>query len=182
MIADSCRNIVNPQSRLVVVGDRVFVTTAVSEDAEQPRRFDGGVPRGARDATLDVCQWKVICLSVSTGEVLWDGTVHEGKPAHRRHRGNTYASKTPITADERVFVDFGPYGMTCYDHSGNRQSHDWDEKTEYGVMTTILRPCFPTESKVVFARPSAAPADSGNKSVFRHFAPHTHRSFARSDR
>ncbi len=112
-------------SQPVVVGDRVFVTTAVSENAEQPRRFDGGVPRGARDATQDIYQWKVICLSASTGEVLWDDTVHEGKPAQRKHRGNTYASETPVTDGERVFVYFGAHGMTCYDLAGHRQ---WQKK------------------------------------------------------
>lgn len=41
-------------SQPVVAGDRIFVTTAIAENEEPPRRFDGGLPRDARDARLDV--------------------------------------------------------------------------------------------------------------------------------
>lgn len=100
-------------SQPVVAGNRVFVNTAVADNAEPPKRFDRGVPQGARDATKDVYQWKVMCLSVSSGEVLWDDTAYEGKPAHRKHRGNTYASETPVSDGERVFAYFGAQGMVC---------------------------------------------------------------------
>ena len=112
-------------SQPVVAGNRIFVTTAIAENEEEPRRSDGGVPRGARNATKDDYQWKVMCLSASTGRVLWDDVAYEGKPAHRKHRGNTYASETPVIDDERVFVYFGAQGMICYDHSGKRQ---WEKK------------------------------------------------------
>ena len=112
-------------SQPVVAGDRLFITTAIAENEEEPRRFDRGVPKGARNATQDDYRWEVMCLSASTGEVLWDDTAYEGKPAHRKHRGNTYASETPVTDDERVFVYFGAQGMICYDHSGKRQ---WEKR------------------------------------------------------
>ena len=112
-------------SQPVVAGDRIFITTAIAENEEEPRRFDRGVPKGARNATQDDYRWEVMCLSASTGEVLWDDTAYEGKPAHRKHRGNTYASETPVTDDERVFVYFGAQGMICYDHSGKRQ---WEKR------------------------------------------------------
>ncbi|MBT4864245.1 MAG: PQQ-binding-like beta-propeller repeat protein [Planctomycetaceae bacterium] len=112
-------------SQPVVAGDKIFVTTAVAENEEPPRRFDRGLPKGARKSTQDVYQWKVICLSARTGKVLWDDTPYEGKPAQSKHRGNTYASETPVADRERVFVYFGVKGMVCYDHFGNRQ---WEKK------------------------------------------------------
>ena len=38
------------------------------------RRFDRGVPKGARNATKDDYRWVVMCLSASTGDVLWEDT------------------------------------------------------------------------------------------------------------
>lgn len=105
-------------SQPVVTGDRVFVTTAVAENEEKPKRFDGGITPGARDATKDDYQWKVFCLSLKTGDVLWEQTPYEGKPATPKHRGNTYASETPVTDGERVVAYFGMKGVVCYDLMG----------------------------------------------------------------
>ena len=112
-------------SQPVVAGDRIFVSTAIAENEEEPRRSDSGVPRDTRNSTQDEYRWRVMCLSASTGKVLWDDTPYEGKPAHRKHRGNTYASEAPVPDDERVFVFFGAQGMVCYDHFGKRQ---WERR------------------------------------------------------
>ncbi|HUQ71243.1 MAG TPA: PQQ-binding-like beta-propeller repeat protein, partial [Planctomycetaceae bacterium] len=108
-------------SQPVVAGDKVFVTTAVAENEEPPRRFDGGLPLGARNATQDDYQWKVFCLSADTGQILWEDTPYEGKPAQPKHRGNTYASETPATDGERVIASFGAKGVVCYNLAGKRQ-------------------------------------------------------------
>ncbi len=112
-------------SQPVAAGDRVFVTTAVTENEEGPRRSDSGVPRDTRNSAKDHYRWRVVCLSASTGEMLWEDTPYEGKPTRRKHRGNTYASETPVTDNEHVFVYFGDRGMVCYDHAGKRQ---WEKK------------------------------------------------------
>ncbi|HWB14658.1 MAG TPA: PQQ-binding-like beta-propeller repeat protein [Pirellulales bacterium] len=108
-------------SQPVIAGDQVFVTTAVAENEEKPRRFDGGLPGDAKDPTNDDYQWKVFCLSLKTGKVLWERTPFAGKPPIRKHRGNTYASETPVTDGERVVAYFGMKGLVCYDMSGKLQ-------------------------------------------------------------
>lgn len=108
-------------SQPVVAGDKVFVTTAVTENEEKPKRFDGGVTPGAKDATKDDYQWKVFCLSLKTGKVLWEQTPYEGKPPMPKHRGNTYASETPVTDGERIIAYFGNKGLACYDLAGKPQ-------------------------------------------------------------
>lgn len=108
-------------SQPVIAGDNVFLTTAFAEGEEKPRRFDGGVPGDAKDPTKDDYQWKVFCLSLETGEVLWERTPFEGKPPIRKHRGNTYASETPVTDGQRVIAYFGMQGVVCYDMSGELQ-------------------------------------------------------------
>jgi outer membrane protein assembly factor BamB len=108
-------------SQPIVAGDRIFVTTAISDAEESPRRFDRGVNPDARDSRSDVYQWKVLCLSAQTGNVMWEQVAYEGKPAQPKHRGNTYASETPVTDGERVIAYFGIKGITCYDLDGNPQ-------------------------------------------------------------
>ncbi len=108
-------------SQPVVAGDKIFVTTAVAENEEKPKRFDSGLPVGARDATQDVYEWKVYCLLASTGKILWEDTTYKGMPAQPKHRGNTYASESPVTDGERVIVSFGGKGLTCYDLAGQRR-------------------------------------------------------------
>lgn len=107
-------------SQPVVAGDRIFVTTAISEGEEKPRRFEGGIVPGALDPKKNDYQWKVFCLSANTGEMLWDDVASEGKPATAKHRSNTYASETPATDGERVIVYFGMRCLICYDKTGKR--------------------------------------------------------------
>ncbi len=108
-------------SQPVVAGNRVFVTTAVAENEEKPKRYDGGLPGDARSPLQDVYQWKVYCLAVDTGKILWEDTPYTGKPAQPKHRGNTYASETPVTDGERVIVSFGMKGLVCYGVDGKKQ-------------------------------------------------------------
>ena len=107
-------------SQPAVANDRVIVTTAVCDTEEKPRRGERGIIPDARDARQDDYQWKVMCLSAETGDVLWQETVHEGKPVHRKHRSNTFASETPATDGERIVCYFGMHGVTCFDMSGKR--------------------------------------------------------------
>ena len=62
--------------------------------------------------------WIVYCFDWNTGDVLWEKTVHKGKPAEPVHIKNTYASETPITDGERVYFYFGNLGVFCFDLNG----------------------------------------------------------------
>ncbi|HEY2249469.1 MAG TPA: PQQ-binding-like beta-propeller repeat protein, partial [Planctomycetaceae bacterium] len=64
--------------------------------------------------------WKLLCLAVETGKVVWEQTVHEGQPRFGKHRTNTFASETPATDGERVIAYFGNTGIWCYDFEGKR--------------------------------------------------------------
>lgn len=102
----------------IVWGDRVFVTTAVPEgDTEEPMPglYFGG-NRGDEPDT--VYQWKVLCLDLNTGDVLWEREAHVGVPAKNKHIKNSYASETPVTDGERVYAYFGNVGLFCYDMDG----------------------------------------------------------------
>ncbi|MBX3176996.1 MAG: PQQ-binding-like beta-propeller repeat protein [Candidatus Hydrogenedentes bacterium] len=121
----------------VVSGGLVFLTSVVSQSAvEEPKKglyFGGDRP----DAPDVVHQWKVYALDLATGALRWERQVHEGKPGTPRHLKNSYASETPVTDGERLYVYFGNLGVYCFDFEGNAV---WEKamppvKTQYNWGT-----------------------------------------------
>jgi outer membrane protein assembly factor BamB len=112
----------------VVWGDKVFVTTAVSDKQTKPRAFGGGGRgTGGRPGGFNrdggkppdvVYRWEIYCLDRATGKEIWHQKAREGKPAIPAQMGNTYASETPVTDGERVYAWFGTAGVYCYDVNG----------------------------------------------------------------
>jgi outer membrane protein assembly factor BamB len=102
----------------IVWGDRVFLTTVVNTGAsEEPKKglyFGGNRPEPPKD----IHQWKVFCLDLKTGALVWERQVHEGKPASAIHLKNSFASETPVTDGERVYFYFGNVGVFCFDLEG----------------------------------------------------------------
>jgi outer membrane protein assembly factor BamB len=127
----------------VVWGERVFVTTAITDNQKKPRPFDyggfakkdfnfkdgrfpkgdfKGFPKGGFGSQKPpdaVYHWKVLCLDRDTGKVLWEKTARQGKPTIPTQASNTYASETPITDGERLYAYFGMHGIFCYDLNGH---------------------------------------------------------------
>lgn len=103
----------------VVWGDRVFLTSVANDDEyEQPKK---GLYLGQGRWTPPdtVHHWLVHCFDISTGKQLWQKEVHVGKPAFPRHPKSTYASETPVTDGESLYVLFGDLGLYCLDFEGN---------------------------------------------------------------
>lgn len=102
----------------VVWGDRVFVTTVINqgsrEEVKKGLYFGGNRPEASKDAH----QWKVMCLDLNSGSIVWEQLAHEGLPPGPIHLKNTYASETPVTDGERLYVCFGGVGIFCYDLAG----------------------------------------------------------------
>ena len=117
----------------VVWGKRVFLTTAVSEGKTEEARkglYFGGE---RRRSSTSIHHWKVICLDLDTGEVLWKKTARSGRPQGSIHIKNSYASETPITDGERVYAYFGNHGLYCYSVEGKQLwKKEWPAyKTRY---------------------------------------------------
>ena len=103
----------------IIWGDRVFLTTVVSsEKPEEPKKglyFGGDRPKPSEA----IHQWKVFCLDLNSGNVVWKKQVHEGKPKTPIHLKSSYASETPTTDGERIYCYFGNVGLFCFDFEGN---------------------------------------------------------------
>jgi outer membrane protein assembly factor BamB len=102
----------------IVWGERVFVTSAVSEaDTETPKK--GLYLGGNRDKPSDKThRWMIYCIDLTTGKILWERLAHAGVPHHPLHIKNSYASETPVTDGQQVYAYFGNVGLYCYDMEG----------------------------------------------------------------
>ncbi len=102
----------------VVVGQRLFLLTAVAEEGQADLQVDaGGRPDAAEDNGLQ--SWLVLCYDKSTGKELWRRTAHRGKPKATRHAKATHANTSVCVAGNRVVAFFGSEGLYCYDLEGN---------------------------------------------------------------
>jgi outer membrane protein assembly factor BamB len=102
----------------IVWGNRVFVTTAISSDADDT--FRTGL-YGDVDSVEDLSEhtFKVYALDRKSGEIVWERTAGEAAPGAKRHMKSTQANSTPVTDGKRVCALFGTIGLlACYDVKG----------------------------------------------------------------
>lgn len=111
----------------IVWGNKIFLTTVLNlGEAEQPKKglyFGGERPKPPESQH----EWKVLCLDLATGKILWERTAHQGVPTTPTHLKNSYASETPVTDGQRVYAYFGNVGVFCYDLDGKPL---WSKKIE----------------------------------------------------
>ncbi len=102
----------------VVANGLVVVTTVVSDgDVETPE--GGWYGGGERDVPTDIHHWLVSGLDFDTGATRWSTEVHADAPKSSHHLKNTFASETPVTDGELVYVLFGNVGLYALDFDGN---------------------------------------------------------------
>jgi len=123
----------------IVWGNRVFVTTAVSDD---PGADDWakGFPQQQRSPDTAKISWQVLCIDRDTGKIIWTKTAIHGTPVNFRHLKNSYASQTPVTDGTHVYAFFGDQGMYCYDFEGNliwsRDLGNFKMRAEWGTASS----------------------------------------------
>ncbi|MHC4908880.1 MAG: PQQ-binding-like beta-propeller repeat protein [Planctomycetota bacterium] len=120
----------------IIVGDRVFLSEAIVPGDDGPKGMDAGVRdpstmgRGARP-TAELT-FRLSCRSLESGEMLWASEVGKQVPAYPVHRSNTFATESPASDGERVFVTFGALGvLACFDLDG---TETW--RADTGVFRT----------------------------------------------
>jgi outer membrane protein assembly factor BamB len=83
----------------IVWGERLFVTTCLEKDEKR----------------------LLLCLDRRNGKLLWEREVLTA-PLERKHKLNSFASSTPVTDGQHVWVSFLAYPdmqVVCYDFAGN---------------------------------------------------------------
>ncbi len=104
----------------VIWDDRLFITTAVSEDTDAELKIGqyGSVESVEDDSEYE---FQVICLNKNNGEIEWQTTAHTGKPAVKRHAKSSHANPTVATNGKFVVAFFGSEGIYCYNMTGELQ-------------------------------------------------------------
>jgi len=140
----------------IVDGERIFVLTAIpstapgaaseaepANDGESRRsgrrgrrggRDGGGFNRGGGFIAPEPevpYQFVVLCYDRRTGDELWRHVAAEEKPHEAGHSTNTFASSSPVTDGQNLYVSFGSRGIFSYTLDGNLR---W--KAKLGRMQT----------------------------------------------
>ena len=112
----------------IVWGDHVFVTTAINLRQPQQRLLPPEAYRGAstggtmsrRDLVRDTDEfrWTLYDVDAASGRVRWERAIHTAVPTRPVHMKNLYASETPVTDGQRVYVYLGYVGLFAYDMNG----------------------------------------------------------------
>lgn len=95
----------------VVLGDRVWLTTADELLAEQVPNAKGGPPANpVKEVTFFA-----VCVDRGSGKIIHDVKLgSESNPAYC-HPFNSYASSTPFIESGRLYAHFGSHGTWCID-------------------------------------------------------------------
>jgi outer membrane protein assembly factor BamB len=99
----------------VVWGDHVFLTTAIStgqEVAPVKGLYDPGDEHGKMRSPA-AQRWVVYDVDFKTGRIRWERELRNAPPPITKHIKNSYASETPVTDGERVYVYFGSAGLVA---------------------------------------------------------------------
>jgi len=112
----------------VVWGDHVFVVSAINRKEPSPSlnpvvtylaRSLGGTMSGADiSKTTDEYRWILYDIEFDTGRIRWEREIRAAVPPQPVHQKNSYASETPVTDGERVYVYLGYAGLYAFDFGG----------------------------------------------------------------
>ena len=155
----------NGWSSPIVWGDTIYVTSAIgskpfkqptaglygndyiAELREQGLSNEEIMKRAqARDSETPEesaeLRYMLYALNAKTGKVKWEREAIRMLPFRGRHRKNTYASETPFTDGERIYVSFGQnVGLFCYSMDGTLLwKKQWTQQPIYLDFGTASSP------------------------------------------
>lgn len=101
----------------IVVGDKIFLTTAIPTGKSGPASAPG--PNGGGVGVAEH-EFVVMALDKASGKTLWRQTAITTTPHEGYHQQyGSFASNSPVSDGESVFVNFGSRGVYAYDLDGN---------------------------------------------------------------
>jgi outer membrane protein assembly factor BamB len=101
----------------IIWGDRIFLTSAVSESGDATLKVGlYGDIGSVKDEGVQ--KFNIYCIDRKNGKILWERTAVSGVPKIKRHPKSTHASPTPATDGKYLVVSFGSEGLFTYDLNG----------------------------------------------------------------
>jgi outer membrane protein assembly factor BamB len=116
------------------------------------RSIEGDLPRFSRNEpivrTNKRHEFVVASFHLETGEPLWETVVVEDYPHEGRHEANNFASSSPVTDGQSIYVFFGSRGVFRlsmegqlqwhFDHGQLRMLNSWGEAASPALMDNTL--------------------------------------------
>jgi outer membrane protein assembly factor BamB len=125
----------------VVWGDKVLVTTVVSDKESKPAQVgteysnqyaaelagqglkEDEIMAKLKERDFEMpeevnASYRLYCLELATGKELWHREYHKGSPPCGRHRKNSFASETPTTDGEMIYVYVANMGVFAFNFAG----------------------------------------------------------------
>ncbi len=138
----------------IVINNRVYITSAMSTEEkpeekeltreEQFKKYDtngdGELSREERrnaiamrrKAFMTEQKFMVLCYDRTSGDQVWQKVATKAMPHEAHHPDHGYASASPVTDGEYLYINFGSFGLYCYDLEGNLK---W-KRDDLGKMKT----------------------------------------------
>lgn len=127
----------------IVVDGKVFVTTVENEGESKPPQAgtdysneyvaelmkqglsEEEIERKVLERDFELpdqvsLHYYLVCIDLESGTEIWKREYHSGQPPGGRHRKNSFASETPVTDGQRVYVYSTHVGLFAYDFSGQQ--------------------------------------------------------------
>jgi outer membrane protein assembly factor BamB len=116
----------------IVWGDRIFLTTAIPIGPALPPK--PSVAPGNHDNLPVTHRQQFVALAIDRagGKIVWQKVLREALPHEQGHQTGSLASASPITDGERLYVNFGSFGLYCLDFAGEVL---W--KADFGPMQSL---------------------------------------------
>ena len=116
----------------VIWGDRLFITSAVSEADDEGFKTGMYGSIGSVDDE-SVHEWMVYCLDKKSGSIIWQQMAFKGIPKQKRHPKSSHANSTLATDGNFVVAFFGSEGLYCYNMDGQLL---W--KKDFGLLRSVF--------------------------------------------
>lgn len=138
----------------IVWEEHVFVLTVMPASSDdsllqpvQPTetyraRSLGGSMTGADIVKpTDNLKWVLFDVDFDTGDVRWRQTLHTAVPSMPTHSKSTFASETPVTDGDRVYVFLADVGLYAFDFAGKELwsvDLEWVPRKDWGAASSPI--------------------------------------------
>ncbi len=110
----------------IVWDQQVFVLSAEQTDRKVDKLAPPAMePPGGYKTRRPMNHYRFVvnCFDRESGRLIWRQVACEVLPHEGRHGTNSYASSSPATDGQRLYVSFGSRGLFCYDLDGQLLWH-----------------------------------------------------------
>jgi outer membrane protein assembly factor BamB len=133
----------------IIWGEHVFILTATADTGpeipvqpvENYRASSLGGVMTAADIleVTDPLLWVLYDVDFESGAIRWERTLHTAVPSLPTHQKSTFASETPVTDGERVYIYMADIGLFAVDFAGDEVwsvPMDWLPRREWGAASS----------------------------------------------